>query len=144
MFMEKYLMDFMNSGLIKIAIACIVMDVVLGVLRALKDKRFNSSAGIDGLIRKAGMILALAFALFVDKAANINIIALMPDGIKAIFPMTTVGLCEFFSIMFILFEAVSILKNMTLCGIPIPAKLKKYIENFLDDMTAEKAKVNTK
>ena len=34
-------------------------------------------------------------------------------------------------------EIVSILKNMTLCGLPVPTRLKLFIQKFLDDMTEE-------
>ncbi|WP_334291397.1 phage holin family protein [Clostridioides difficile] len=44
---------------------------------------------------------------------------------------------EFFSILFILYESVSILKNMYLCGLPVPKKLKDRIGNLLDTMTDE-------
>jgi toxin secretion/phage lysis holin len=47
------------------------------------------------------------------------------------------GVCELFCILFILYEIVSILKNMTLCGLPVPARLKSFIQKFLDDMTEE-------
>lgn len=32
-----------------------------GVLRAIKEKKFNSCAGIDGAIRKVGMLISLVF-----------------------------------------------------------------------------------
>ena len=47
------------------------------------------------------------------------------------------GICEFFSLLFILYEAVSILKNMTLCGLPVPTRIKNFIQKFLEDMTEE-------
>ncbi|EQK77571.1 holin family protein, partial [Clostridioides difficile CD113] len=42
-----------------------------------------------------------------------------------------------FSILFILYESVSILKNMYLCGLPVPRKLKDRIGSLLDTMTDE-------
>ncbi|MCW0837442.1 phage holin family protein, partial [Clostridioides difficile] len=47
------------------------------------------------------------------------------------------GISEFFSILFILYESVSILKNMYLCGLPVPRKLKDRIGSLLDTMTDE-------
>ncbi|WP_410745052.1 phage holin family protein, partial [Clostridium neonatale] len=55
-----------------------------------------------------------------------------------------IGLCEFFSILFILYEAVSILKNLLLCGAPIPTKLKTFIEKLLNIMTDELPDVEEK
>ena len=34
-------------------------------------------------------------------------------------------------------EIVSVLKNMTLCGLPVPAKIKRWVQKFLEDMTEE-------
>ncbi len=49
-----------------------------------------------------------------------------------------VGLiCEFFCLLYIMYEAVSILKNMCLCGLPIPRKLRTIIEKWLNTMTSE-------
>ena len=47
------------------------------------------------------------------------------------------GVCEFFCLLFVLYEVVSILKNMTLCGLPVPERVREYIQKFLDDMTDE-------
>ena len=44
---------------------------------------------------------------------------------------------KFFCLLFILYEAVSILKNMTLCGLPVPVRIKKWVQKFLEDMTEE-------
>ncbi len=34
-----------------------VTDTFFGILRAIKEKRFNSCVGIDGAIRKAGQVV---------------------------------------------------------------------------------------
>jgi hypothetical protein len=47
------------------------------------------------------------------------------------------GVSEFFCLLFCLYESVSILKNLTLCGAPVPAGLQVYITKFLDDITDE-------
>ena len=44
---------------------------------------------------------------------------------------------ELFCLLFIVYEAVSILKNMLLCGLPIPRRIREWLLKFLDDMTAE-------
>lgn len=51
--------------------------------------------------------------------------------------ISKLGICEFFCLLFILYELVSILKNMTLCGLPVPSGVKKWIQKFLEDMTEE-------
>ena len=36
-----------------------------------------------------------------------------------------------------MYEGISILKNMCLCGLPIPNRLRTGIEKWLDTMTSE-------
>ena len=68
---------------------------------------------------------------------NINVLSMVPEEYVQILGIDKMGICEFFSLLFILYELVSILKNMTLCGLPVPTKIKKWIQKFLDDMTEE-------
>ena len=41
-----------HNKIIQLVVLAIVCDTVFGVLRAIKEKKFNSCAGIDGAIRK--------------------------------------------------------------------------------------------
>ena len=45
-----------HNKIIQLVVLAIVCDTVFGVLRAIKEKKFNSCAGIDGAIRKVGML----------------------------------------------------------------------------------------
>lgn len=69
--------------------------------------------------------------------ADINMLGMVPEKYIQIMGIQKLGICEFFCLLFILYEAVSILKNMTLCGLPVPARIKKWIQKFLEDMTEE-------
>ena len=46
------------------------------------------------------------------------------------------GVAEFFSLLYIAYEVVSILKNMALCGLPVK-KLWQRIREFLSNYTEE-------
>lgn len=72
-----------------------------------------------------------------DVIMHINVLGMVPEKYVQILGIDKMGICEFFSLLFILYELVSILKNMTLCGLPVPTKIKKWIQKFLDDMTEE-------
>ena len=72
-----------------------------------------------------------------DVIMHINMLGVVPEKYIQIMGIQTLGICEFFCLLFILYEAVSILKNMTLCGLPVPARIKKWIQKFLEDMTEE-------
>ena len=62
---------------------------------------------------------------------------MVPKTYIKVLGISKLGICEFFCLLFILYELVSILKNMTLCGLPVPQGVKKWIQKFLEDMTEE-------
>ena len=49
-----------------VAIA-VVFDTIMGVFRAIKERKFNSCVGINGAIRKVGMIVSIIFLSIADK-----------------------------------------------------------------------------
>ena len=135
--MDKIITLLSSNSFVKILLIAVALDTILGVLRAIKEHKFNSCVGIDGAIRKAGMLLAVGFLMATDVIMHINVLSMVPEEYVQILGIDKMGICEFFSLLFILYELVSILKNMTLCGLPVPTKIKKWIQKFLDDMTEE-------
>lgn len=135
--MDKIITLLSSNSFVKILLIAVALDTILGVLRAIKEHKFNSCAGIDGAIRKAGMLLSVGFLMATDVIMHINVLSMVPEEYVQILGIDKMGICEFFSLLFILYELVSILKNMTLCGLPVPTKIKKWIQKFLDDMTEE-------
>ena len=135
--MDKIITLLSSNSFVKILLIAVALDTILGVLRAIKEHKFNSCVGIDGAIRKAGMLLSVGFLMATDVIMHINVLSLVPEEYVQILGIDKMGICEFFSLLFILYELVSILKNMTLCGLPVPTKIKKWIQKFLDDMTEE-------
>ena len=135
--MDKIITLLSSDSFVKILLIAVTLDTILGVLRAIKEHKFNSCVGIDGAIRKAGMLLSIYFLMATDVIMHINVLSMVPEEYVQILGIDKMGICEFFSLLFILYELVSILKNMTLCGLPVPTKIKKWIQKFLDDMTEE-------
>ena len=135
--MDKIITLLSINSFVKILLIAVALDTILGVLRAIKEHKFNSCVGIDGAIRKAGMLLSVGFLMATDVIMHINVLGMVPEKYVQILGIDKMGICEFFSLLFILYELVSILKNMTLCGLPVPTKIKKWIQKFLDDMTEE-------
>lgn len=115
----------------------VLLDTVLGVLRAIKEHKFNSCVGIDGAIRKVAMLFSVLLLMFIDSMVNIDFLFMIPQEYLQYIGITKMGICELFCLLFILYEVVSILKNMTLCGLPVPTRIKRWIQKFLDDMTEE-------
>lgn len=135
--MDKIITLLSSNSFVKILLIAVALDTILGVLRAIKEHKFNSCVGIDGAIRKAGMLLSVCFLMATDVIMHINVLSMVPEEYIQILGIDKMGICEFFSLLFILYELVSILKNMTLCGLPVPTKIKRWIQKFLDDMTEE-------
>lgn len=92
---------------ITIMIATIVLDTLLGGLRALKEHSWNSSVGINGAIRKIAMFLSVICLLFIDIYISIDLMAIVPDEIKSALALKSVGLSDFFAILFSLYENCS-------------------------------------
>lgn len=126
-----------NNVIFYLLVISILLDVFLGSIRAIKDRSWNSTVGINGILRKTAMIGSSVFLIVVDSILNIDLLFFIPDEVLNFLHINSVGIFELFGIMFILYESSSVLKNMVLCGLPIPLKIKKAIEKFLSDMTSE-------
>lgn len=135
--MHEILAKLGSNLFFEILLIAVVLDTGLGVLRAIKEHKFNSCVGIDGAIRKVAMLFSVGLLMLVDMIMNINILFMIPKEYIQYLGIEKLGMCELFCLLFILYEAVSILKNMTLCGLPVPKKAKTFILKFLDDMTDE-------
>lgn len=129
------------SVIIKILGIALVADVVFGMLRAIKEGKFNSCFGIDGAIRKVAMMGCIIVLLFIDSLLNLNLIGIIPQDVLNFLPkdLQTVGIADIFAIVFLLCEAVSITKNLLLCNVPLPkglvTKLTKLLDMYTDEIT---------
>ena len=134
--MEKFISLLNNDGM-KVLIVAIVLDLILGILRAIREKTINSCIGIDGMIRKVGMLIVIVFLTIIDTIIHLDLIGFIPETIKETLKLGKVGISSLFNILFIIFEILSIFKNMILCKLPIPKKLQVYLENIMKEFTGE-------
>ena len=126
-----------GSPIIKLVILAVVMDTCFGCIRAIKEHVFNSCFGIDGAIRKISRVASLAFLLVLDRIVHLNLIGFVPEAIRTYLPVTSIGVAEFFGLLYIAYELVSILKNMTLCGLPVKRiweVIKKFLSKYTDEL----------
>lgn len=135
--MQEIMTLFEAHSFLTVLLIAVLMDTVLGVLRAVKEHKFNSCVGIDGAIRKVAMLFCVIVLVFIDHIVKLDLLFMIPEQYLNYIGISRLGICELFCLLFILYEIVSILKNMTLCGLPVPAKIKNFIQKFLDDMTDE-------
>ena len=118
-----------NNPVVQLVIIAIVLDTLFGCIRAVKDKEFNSCFGINGAIRKIGMVVSIMALILVDRIVGFNMIGFLPEVVRSY-------LGESIGLLYIAYETVSILKNMALCGLPVKA-LWKTVKRFLGKYTDE-------
>lgn len=133
-----------ESKELKVLLICVLLDTIFGVLRAIKQKKLNSNIGIDGLIRKFGMTISVVFFMLIDYIVKLNLIGFIPEDVRRTVGVEAVGISGLFLYLFILYEALSILKNMILCKIPIPKKFQKVLKELFQKYTNELEKENIK
>lgn len=141
--MENFISLLNNDGM-KVLIVVIALDLILGILRAIREKNINSCIGIDGMIRKVGMLIVIVFLTVIDNIIHLNLIGFIPESIRETLKIGKVGISSLFNILFIVFEILSIFKNMILCKLPIPKKLQVYLENIMKEFTGEMKKEGEK
>ena len=135
--MYNFIEGLIANPTIKVLIIFIVLDTIFGIIRAMRTKKVNSAIGIDGIIRKAGMLISIFFFKMVDYVIDIDLIIFIPESLKEVINISKVGIGDLFSLIFIVFELLSVLKNMVLCKIPIPQKLQKFLNKLLKEFTQE-------
>lgn len=135
------IMEFIDTAtrniIIELVVLAIVFDTIFGVLRAVREKKFNSCAGIDGAIRKVGMLISLVFMLVIDMLIKVNLIGFIPETVRSQLGLTSVGVAEFFGLLYIAYEVVSIFKNMALCGLPVKkiwAAVRAFLSKYTDEL----------
>lgn len=126
-----------HNRIIQLVILAIVFDTIFGVLRAIKERQFNSCAGINGAIRKVAMLISLVFMLLIDVLIKINLIGFIPETVRTYLGLSGVGVAEFFSLLYIAYEITSIFKNMALCGLPVKkvwSKIREFLSKYTDEL----------
>lgn len=131
--MEK----LVNNQVIQVLSIFIILDTLFGVLRSIKQHKTNSTIGIDGLIRKCAIMFTIVGCVVLDNIVNINLISFVPEEIKESLNITKIGTSEMFGFLYCIFELLSIFKNMYKIGLPLPIKLKNFLEKILKEFTEE-------
>lgn len=131
--MEK----LVNNQVIQVLSIFIILDTLFGVLRSIKQHKTNSTIGIDGLIRKCAIMFTIVGCVVLDNIVNINVISFIPEEIKESLNITKIGTSEMFGFLYCIFELLSIFKNMYKIGLPLPIKLKNFLEKILKEFTEE-------
>lgn len=135
--MKEYYDIMVHNKGVQLLVIFIVLDVIFGILRAIKEGKLNSTIGIDGIIRKVGMIITICVCILVDIIVQVDLIGFIPENVKSVLGLSKVGVSMIFNILYIIFEILSIFKNMYRCKLPLPKKLKTFLEKMLKEFTSE-------
>ncbi len=135
--MKQYYEIMVHNKGVQLLIIFIVLDVIFGILRAIKERKINSTIGIDGIIRKVGMIIAICVCILVDTIVSIDLIGFIPENAKEVLGLSKVGISNLFNILYVVFEILSIFKNMYKCKLPLPKKVQIFLEKLLKEFTSE-------
>lgn len=129
----------LQNDIIQMVILAVVMDTVFGIFRAIRQRKLNSSFGIDGAVRKISMMASISFLVILDSIANINLIGFLPEEIRE-YLGSKIGTAEFFGLIYLAFEVVSVLKNMALCGLPVRGvwqKVRDFLGKYTDELPSD-------
>ena len=94
---EMFLKEISNNLWLQVAALWVVFDTIMGCCRAAAQHEFNSSFGINGGIRKAGMLISLVFLMSFDALCGFNILKFIPQEYRVIWGSPKIGTGEFFA-----------------------------------------------
>ena len=94
----RFLSYLTDNKFIKVLIICIVLDTIFGILRAIREKKVNSNIGIDGIIRKVGMIISIIFFMGIDYILEINLVGFIPQEFREFFGVNKIGVTSLFNL----------------------------------------------
>ena len=86
------------------------------------------------------MLIAISFLSLIDSIVHVDLIGFIPEEVKTILTISKIGISDLFNVLFIIFELLSIFKNMILCELPIPKKLQEFLHKALNEFTGELSK----
>ena len=97
----------------------ILLDMLTGLIKAFKEKKYNSSVMREGLFHKAGSVLVIVFGCLVDYAQSfVDLGVTVPVALS---------LCAYI----ILMEIGSIIENIAVINPDIlPDKIKVFFEKL--------------
>ena len=86
------------------------------------------------------MLACVLLFTAIDMMMHVDVLGWLPVDTRNVLDacgVVKMGVTELFALLFILYEATSVLKNMLLCGLPVPAGLREKLGAWLSTMTEE-------
>ena len=120
-------------GGMTLVVFLMICDILSGIFKAIAQNRgINSTIGTNGLIRKAGVLLALLVFIVIDSLIEFNFVTIIPSEILSVFKLEEahIGLSHVMLGFFGLFELVSLFENLGEVGVPLPNFIMKSVERL--------------
>ena len=95
----------------------VAFDVLLGIMRSLKNHHFKSSINKQGIISKCGVMVSVIFFYVLDLLLGIQ----------------GIGFAELFGSTICMSELVSIATNLQALNVPLPKLITELIEKFTEE-----------
>jgi len=108
---------------VRFAFALTVLDILLGTIASIAQKRLSSQLGYDGLMRKMGFMALLSFVWVMMNWVHSNEFALLYSGAV--------------SVVVVAYELASIKRHLVKLGVP-----RKYLALLPDDRMFTERGVN--
>lgn len=103
--------------ILRVLLFFIVLDYATGLMKAFVKKELSSSVGWNGIMKKIGTLIAVMVAHQMDK--------IDPTG-SQLFRNAVVT-------FFIANEGVSLVENLAIIGVPVPAILKRALKAWKEE-----------
>ena len=102
-------------GGLDIALQClliaIIIDYLSGLIKAFNTKTLDSKIGFKGILKKVGILCIVALAVVVDRITGES------GAVRTLVIY-----------YFVANEGLSVLENLSIAGLPIPASIKKALQ----------------
>ena len=102
-------------GGLDIALQClliaIIIDYLSGMIKAFNTKTLDSKIGFKGILKKVGILCIVALAVVVDRITGES------GAVRTLVIY-----------YFVANEGLSVLENLSIAGLPIPASIKKALQ----------------
>ena len=102
------------DGVFYALVACVVVDYITGVITAIATKKWDKDIGLRGIAKKLLIFVIVCLGIILD-------VKVLQRGSI---------LQTSFSMFYISTELISIIENYDKMGLPIPKKLKEFIEEI--------------
>lgn len=102
----------------------------------LYGKEYEETSSMENNVIHKQYVCKDGSGIFYERTEN-GVIGFIPEQARTYLGLDTVGVAEFFALLYIAYEVVSIFKNMALCGLPVKKvweKVREFLAKYTDEL----------